>query len=169
LGYGQCGCDDAKMRVSVDWRGLKKTKLHEYAVRFVFGGAITAIAGIVARKWGPEIGGLFLAFPAIFPASATLIEKHERQKKQRAGMEGVVRGRMAAAVDAAGSAMGSIGLLAFAVVVWRLMPTHAAWAVLTSASVAWLATAVIVWEIRKQIWAVNGRIGGSNSPIRRGR
>jgi hypothetical protein len=30
---------------------------------------------------GPRVGGLFLAFPAIFPASATLVEKHEKQKK----------------------------------------------------------------------------------------
>ena len=28
---------------------------------------------------------LFLAFPAIFPASATLIEKHEKEKKEREG------------------------------------------------------------------------------------
>ena len=38
------------------------------------------------QRWGPGIGGLFLAFPAIFPASATLVEKHEKQKKNRAGI-----------------------------------------------------------------------------------
>jgi hypothetical protein len=139
------------MRVGVDWSSLKKTRFHEYAVRFIFGGAITAITGIIAKKWGPEVGGLFLAFPAIFPASATLIEKHERQKKQRAGLEGTVRGRKAAAVDAAGSAMGSIGLLTFAIVVWRFMPAHATWAVLAGASLAWFATAVIAWKIRKAV------------------
>jgi hypothetical protein len=135
----------------VDWLAVKKTKLHEYAVRFIFGGAITAITGIIAKKWGPEAGGLFLAFPAIFPASATLIEKHERQKKQRAGIEGTMCGRKAAAVDAAGSAMGSIGLLAFAIVVWRFMPAHATWAVLIAASLAWFAAALVAWEIRKRV------------------
>jgi hypothetical protein len=36
------------------------------------GGLVTVITGIVAKNWGPVIGGLFLAFPAIFPASATI-------------------------------------------------------------------------------------------------
>jgi hypothetical protein len=139
------------MKVSVDWSSLKKTKLHEYAVRFIFGGAITAITGIITKKWGPAVGGLFLAFPAIFPASATLIEKHEKQKKQRAGMEGTTRARQAAAVDAAGSSIGSIGLLVFGVVVWRIMPAHSTWAVLAGASLAWFATAVMAWEIRRHV------------------
>jgi hypothetical protein len=30
--------------------------------------------GLLAKKFGSTVGGLFLAFPAIFPASATLIE-----------------------------------------------------------------------------------------------
>jgi hypothetical protein len=36
---------------------------------------MTAIPGWIASKYGPVVGGLFLAFPAIFPASATLVEK----------------------------------------------------------------------------------------------
>ena len=71
------------MTIKIDLSGLKETKFHEYALRFVAGGIITVIAGMIAGKWGPGIGGLFLAFPAIFPASATLIEKHQRQKKQK--------------------------------------------------------------------------------------
>ncbi len=54
----------------------------DYAIRFLFGGLITVAAGIIAKRFGPGIGGLFLAFPAIFPASATLIEKHEKEKKE---------------------------------------------------------------------------------------
>ena len=71
------------MQIKVDFSVLGQTKWHEYAVRFLFGGLITAVAGIIAEKCGPGIGGLFLAFPAIFPASATLIEKHEKQKKEQ--------------------------------------------------------------------------------------
>jgi len=52
---------------------------------------VTAVAGIIANKFGPAIGGLFLAFPAIFPASATLIEKHEKEKKEKQGFEGATR------------------------------------------------------------------------------
>jgi hypothetical protein len=47
-----------------------------------------------------SIGGLFLAFPAIFPASATLIEKHVRERKEKAGLPGARRGKEAAAFDA---------------------------------------------------------------------
>jgi hypothetical protein len=58
--------------VSVD--GLKKTKPWEYLVRFAMGGAITVATGIVAHVWGPLVAGLFLAFPAILPASLTLVK-----------------------------------------------------------------------------------------------
>jgi hypothetical protein len=87
-----------------------------------FDGLITPIAGVIAKQFGPAVGGLFLAFPAIFPASATLIEKHEKQKKEKRGLHGVPRGREAASMDAAGAAMGSIGLLQFALNCLALHP-----------------------------------------------
>src|SRR5450631_582284 len=108
--------------IKIDPSGLKQTKWHEYAVRFAAGGIITVIAGMIAGKWGPGIGGLFLAFPAIFPASATLIEKHQRQRKQDKGLHGEERGTDAAAIDGVGAAMGSGGLMAFAGTCWWLIP-----------------------------------------------
>jgi len=138
------------MRVEVEPSALVRTKWHEYALRFLFGGLITAAAGVVAKKFGPGIGGLFLAFPAIFPASATLIEKHEQQKKEGGGLEGKPRARQATSVDAAGAAIGGIGLCIFALLVWKLMPTYSPWLVLTGASLAWLATSVAAWDIRKR-------------------
>ena len=68
------------MRVYFDVSVLRGTKWDEYVSRFLFGGAITLIAGILAKRYGPVFGGLFLAFPAIFPSSVTLVEKHERRK-----------------------------------------------------------------------------------------
>src|SRR5580704_12204882 len=118
------------MRIQVDLSTLGQTKWYQYAIRFLFGGLITAVAGIIAKKFGPGIGGLFLAFPAIFPASATLIEKHEKQKKEEEGLQGTQRGREAASVDAAGSAMGSAGLLVFASIVWQFVSRHSTWMVL---------------------------------------
>lgn len=135
--------------IQLSTSGLRQTKWHECLTRFVLGGAITAIAGIIAKKFGPELGGLFLAFPAIFPASATLIEKHEKQKKEQHGVHGAIRGRDAAGVDAAGAAMGSIGLLVFAVLVWNFAPRHSGWTVLTGASLAWVTVSFLVWRIRK--------------------
>src|ERR1700736_3332172 len=118
------------MKVKASLAPLKQTKWYEYATRFLIGGAITVFAGLVAKKFGPAIGGLFLAFPAIFPASATLIEKHERQKKRRAGFDSGNRGRLAVALDAAGTTVGGLAMAAFAVFVWLLLPHHETWSVL---------------------------------------
>jgi Protein of unknown function (DUF3147) len=137
------------MRVQFDLSVLGQTKCYEYAGRFLFGGLITAIAGMIAQKFGPGVGGLLLAFPAILPASATLIEKHEKQKKEAAGLDGTKRGRKAASVDAAGAAMGSIGLFVFALLVWHFLSRDETWAVLTGATLVWLTVSVLVWKIRK--------------------
>jgi hypothetical protein len=139
------------MRIRVDISALRQTKWHDYAVRFLFGGLVTALAGIIAKKFGPGIGGLFLAFPAILPASATLVEKHEKEKKESRGLNGSVRGRSAASVDAAGSSIGSIGLFVFALVVWQFVQRDRAWIVLAGASLLWLAVSVGVWQIRKAL------------------
>jgi Protein of unknown function (DUF3147) len=139
------------MKIKVDPSVIGRTRWYEYAIRFLFGGLITAVAGIIAKKFGPGVGGLFLAFPAIFPASATLIEKHERQRKEEKGLRGTRRGKEAASVDAAGSAMGSVGLLVFALIVWRFAPHYSTWLVLMSATLAWLTLSVIIWHIRKRV------------------
>jgi hypothetical protein len=99
---------------------LGQTRWYEYLVRFVLGGAMTVVAGLIAARFGPVIGGLFLAFPAIFPASATLIEKHVRERKEKAGLPGARRGKEAAALDAAGAVLGSFGLAAFGLVIWLI-------------------------------------------------
>src|SRR6476646_6399250 len=105
------------MTISFHWSAISRTKWYEYAVRFVFGGAVTVVAGLLAKRFGPAVGVLFLAFPAIFPSSATLVEKHEREKKSRAGIADNIRGRKAAALDAAGASMGCVGLACFALIV----------------------------------------------------
>ena len=138
------------MTIKIDPSGLEQTKWHEYLLRFAAGGVITVIAGVIARQWGPVVGGLFLAFPAIFPASATLIEKHERQRKQEKGLRGEDRGTDAAALDALGAAMGSIGLVAFAGICWWLIPRYPAPLALGGATVAWLLVSFSAWTIRQR-------------------
>jgi uncharacterized membrane protein YqjE len=95
------------------------------------------------------IGGLFLAFPAIFPASATLLDKHEREKKRNAGIPVTMRGRLAVALDARGAAMGAIAMGAFALVVWKELPSHNAAAVLGGAVALWMTVAAGIWRLRK--------------------
>jgi hypothetical protein len=125
-----------------------QTRWNEYFVRFVLGGTMTVVAGLLAARFGPVVGGLFLAFPAIFPASATLIEKHVRERKEKAGLRGARRGKEAAALDAAGAALGSFGLAAFGLVIWLLIVRSPAWA-LALAAVSWLAVAMLAWQVRR--------------------
>ena len=73
------------MFVSISTSGLKRAKWYEYAIRFGLGGLATALAGLLAKKFGPSFGGIFLAFPAILAGSTTLVEKHERERKEEKG------------------------------------------------------------------------------------
>jgi hypothetical protein len=134
------------MRVHLDFSALRKTRWNEYSVRFLFGGAITLATGFVAKHFGPVVGGLFLAFPAIFPASVTLVAKHEREKKQKAGMDGTARGEKAAALDARGAAIGTFGLGFFALLIWKLLPIWNWMTVLGLAILAWLVVSILIWN-----------------------
>jgi hypothetical protein len=139
------------MVIKLNFGSISSTAWSEYMTRFLFGGTVTLLAGVIANKFGPGIGGLFLAFPAIFPASATLIAKHEREEKNRSGSNGKKRARLAAGVDAAGTAMGCIGLAGFAVLVWKLLPHFALWATLILATGLWAILAVIVWFVCRRL------------------
>ena len=139
------------MRVKVDTSSVKATSWHQLLLRFVFGGAVTAAAGIIAKVYGPTVGGLFLAFPAIFPASATLIEKHERERKQKAGVHGEVQARKAVGIDAAGASIGSLGLLIFAVTIQEFIVGHRPFLVVICATLAWMFASYILWIIRKRL------------------
>jgi len=137
------------MRIQLNLSALGQSRWYEYLSRFVFGGIATAMAGIIADKCGPAIGGLFLAFPAIFPASATLIEKHEKERNRQPKGQGTVRGRKAAALDATGGAAGTFGLMMFGLVVWNLIVSLPLWATLILATVVWLATSLAAWRVWK--------------------
>jgi hypothetical protein len=137
------------MRIELNFSALQTTPWTDYAVRFLFGGAIAVLTGLIAKRYGAAVGGLFLAFPAILPASATLVEKHEGRKKLRAGIKGSTRGRQAAALDARGAASGSVGLICFAVSVWKLLPSWNAAVILIIGTMIWLGASVLIWRIRK--------------------
>jgi hypothetical protein len=139
------------MRVRFDVSNIRKSRWHELAIRFLLGGLITVAAGLIGKKYGAAVGGLFLAFPAIFPASATLIDKHEKEKKQRAGLQGTGRARQLVSVDAAGTAMGSVGLFVFALLVTELVRQHSAWLVISAATLVWIGVSVLIWHVRKRM------------------
>ena len=134
------------MRVHFRLASLKTTSWTDYGVRFVFGGAISVIAGYLAKEYGPTFGGLFLAFPAIFPATSTLIEFSEREQKERKGKSGYMRGRRVAAVNARGGIWGSAALLCFAAFGWKLLPRWNAAGILLAALCLWVLASIIFWR-----------------------
>ena len=129
---------------------LKEGRWYEYLIRFALGGGATVFTGLISSRYGASVGGLFLALPAIFCASATLIEKHEIRRKREAGLDGARRGREAAALDAAGAALGALGMLAFAVV-FSLLVENSIPAAFIGASLAWLTVSVAAWYVRRNM------------------
>jgi hypothetical protein len=138
------------MVIRFKFSALKQGRWYEYVVRFALGGLATVVAGVIADIWGPAAGGLFLAFPAIFCASATVIEKHEREEKEKKGVKGVERGKNAAALDAAGACLGSAALAVFGAIIWALAKDTAAGSLALAAAV-WLATAILLWLARRHV------------------
>lgn len=135
--------------IAIKYSALRDNRPMEYIVRFLFGGSATLLAGLIALRFGPGIGGLFLAFPAIFPASVTLIESHEKERKAKIGHDGTNRGRTAAGIDSGGAALGCIGLFGFAFVLWRLLPGHNPWLVMLVAMLVWTGLSWGFWFLRR--------------------
>jgi hypothetical protein len=138
------------MPIRLDLSSLSESKPHEYLLRFLFGGICTATAGLLAKHYGPAIGGLFLAFPAIFPAAASLIQEHEKRRKAEIGRGGSERGRNAAALDAFGATLGCLGLMGFAVSLWKLAPVVPAAYVLSIAFGSWLLISLGGYFVRQR-------------------
>jgi hypothetical protein len=131
---------------------LGEGRWYEYLIRFALGGGATVFTGLISSVYGSSVGGLFLALPAIFCASATLIERHEIRRKREAGLAGERRGQGAAALDAAGAALGALGMLAFAIV-FSLMVESSILAAFVGASLAWLIVSMVAWYVRRWVTA----------------
>jgi hypothetical protein len=139
------------LNIRIRPKELRDSHWYSWALRILFGGLVTVLAGVIAKYYGPGVGGLFLAFPAILPASMTLIERHEKAKKRRVGLDGRREAHAVASVDAAGASIGAIGLAAFGLMVWRYMPMGATWEVLTLATLAWVVASVMIWLVRRKM------------------
>jgi hypothetical protein len=78
------------------------------------------VVGLIAARFGPVVGGLFLAFPAIFPASATLIEKHVGTQGESGSAESASRqGSCGARCRRSGAWKFRIG--GFGLVIWLMI------------------------------------------------
>jgi Protein of unknown function (DUF3147) len=118
---------DDRQRVGFDWSRLRSVRFSELAIRFTFGAAVALLAALVGTVGGPRLGGLFLAFPAVLPATLTLIEKKEGTAKAWA--------------DASGGALGAIGLATFALTAVLLLRWNPLLALL-AALMAWTVVSV---------------------------
>lgn len=135
---------------ALDFSSLKTAQWWQFAVRFLLGGAVTVCTGLIARHCGPVIGGLFLSFPAIFPATATLIARHETRKKSQAGINDPARGRKAAALDATGAVLGGWGMVCFGCAAWLALTRLPMALALALAAILWLIVSASLWWVRRQ-------------------
>ncbi len=112
---------------------LKEVGAGDLLIRFAFGAAISIVAGVVSLLWNARAGGMFLGFPAILPATLTLIEQKQSKRE--------------AEEDDEGATLGSVALLAFAATAaWALTDLPAGVA-MASASAAWLVVAVVLYFV----------------------
>ena len=131
---------------------LGKMRPQELALRFAFGASISVVAGLVSLAWGRRAGGMFLAFPAILPATLTLIEKKEGTDDARH--------------DVAGAFLGAFGLVAFgAVTVWALH-RMAVGVALAAAAASWAVVASGLYLLTEwaRRWLSGGEGGGARRP-----
>jgi hypothetical protein len=120
-----------------DGSELRKTTAGQYALRFLFGALVTTATGWVARAWGPAVGGLFLAFPALLPASLTFVKDED--------------GRRAAVADARGACLGSVATIMFAVAAWFGSERWFAPVTLGLALVVWVVAGFVLWWVVTRI------------------
>jgi hypothetical protein len=107
---------------------LRDASVSELAIRFGFGAGVSIVAALVGLAFGSTLGGAFLAFPAILPATLTLLE-------QKHGTEDAVH-------DQRGALLGAIGLVAFALAGAILFDRVAASLVFLAATAAWVVISV---------------------------
>ncbi|MFB6959740.1 DUF3147 family protein [Streptomyces sp. NPDC056309] len=139
------GAEDTD-RVRVDLRAVARTPRKDLLLRFGFGAGVSLLAAVVSRLFGSFVGGVFLAFPAILLASLTLVAEEE--------------GLMSARDDARGAALGTLGLVAFAVVATVLLRHHSAWLALGAATAAWAVVSFGAYGVAR----ATGSGGDERSP-----
>jgi hypothetical protein len=122
----------------VDLSKLSKIRPKDLVVRFGFGAAISLVAGLISLAFGATAGGMFLAFPAILPASLTLIEKKE--------------GTEAAIHDLDGTILGAAALGPFALAAGVGLRNASAALALPAALATWLGASLIAYVLVRKVF-----------------
>lgn len=111
---------DPKKALQADPRGM--------LARFAAGALTSVVAGVMTLLFGPRVGGIFLAFPAILVASLTLIQKEEDRAQARE--------------DARGATAGGAALTVFALVFTAVIAHGDGAVALVAAAGAWVVVAL---------------------------
>lgn len=123
--------DRMEERPSLDVRKVREVDVRAIAIRFVAGALTSILAGLLTVGFGPHIGGIMLAFPAILAASLTLIAEEDDREEARE--------------DARGAAAGGVALGVFAIVCAVLFGNVPGGVTLGLAGLAWLLCAVLLY------------------------
>ncbi len=118
---------------SVHLGDIRGVHVRELATRFALGAFVSIVAAIISGAVGARLGGVFLAAPAILPASLTIVEHKEGTRK--------------ADRDAIGAVVGSLALVVFATVGESMFTRHNPALVLAAALGGWIAAGLAFYAI----------------------
>ena len=127
----------AREPLKFDWAKVTEMRVRDLTIRFGFGFAISVLAGIIVKLAGPRFGGMFLAFPAILPATTTLLQRRN--------------GLAQAAADVRGATAGAVGMIAFAVVARLLLGRTSPTLALAGAVATWLVACAAIYGIMRAV------------------
>ncbi len=112
---------------------LKQIRPKDIIIRFIFGVIVSALAGIISSHFGPKIGGSFLSYPAILPASLTLIQAKDSKIESRK--------------QAWGAIFGGVGLVGFSSIGSYLITSLNPLLVLSTLLLIWIIISVGLYFI----------------------
>jgi hypothetical protein len=124
-------------RIRFDPGALRQLSKQQALIRFGAGAGAFLVAALVSQFAGARLAGPLLALPAILIASLTLIADED--------------GLRAAINDSRGAVLGGLGLVAFAVVAWRLLDHLPTWLVLLLATVVWAAVSLLLYGAQRLV------------------
>jgi len=102
-------------------------------LRFALGGAVSVVASITSVVVNARAAGVLLAFPTIMPAALTFLQER--------------KGKKATESDAHGAFFGSLGLLAFALILIPLSTRLPGAAALVVVGLVWLVVSIITFAV----------------------
>ena len=117
----------------VDLGKLRAAKLRDYALRFALGAVISIGAAIADKAVGARFGGIFLAFPAILPASLTLIQEKEGTRR--------------ADRNAIGAVLGGAALVIFAMIAELTLRRIEPYLALMLALLGWIVSSLVLYGL----------------------